>query len=76
MDWRRSLESKLVPPVVKPPAGQHLVIGQRHLRHIVRELVGVPAGLVVVAVHVDGAENAMGIGERQLMLEGMPARIA
>ena len=70
-DWRRSLASKLVPPVLKPPACRHLVVGQRHLRHVVGELVGVPARLVVVAVHVDRAEDAERIGQRQFVLEGM-----
>ena len=50
---------------------QHLVVGQRHFRHVVGELVGVPAGLVVVAVHVDRAEDAERVGQRQFVLEGM-----
>jgi hypothetical protein len=52
-------------------AGEDLVIGQRHFRHVVGELVGVPARLVVVAVHVDRAEDAERVGQRQLVLEGM-----
>ena len=55
-------------------ACQDLVIGQRHFRHVVGELVGIPAGLVVVAVHVDRAEDAERIGERQFMLEGMAGK--
>ena len=50
---------------------QHLVVGERHFRHVVGELVGVPAGLVVVAVHVDRTEDAERIGQRQFVLEGM-----
>ena len=53
---------------------QHMVVGQRHFRHIVGELVGVPAGLVVVAVHVDRTEDAERIGQRQLVLEGMAGK--
>ena len=57
MLWRRSLASKLKPPVVKPPAAQDLVEGQRELLDRVRELVGVPAVLGVAAVGVDAAEH-------------------
>ena len=55
-------------------AGQHLVIGERHLRHVVGELVGVPARLVVVAVHVDRTEDPERIGQRQLVLEGVAGK--
>jgi hypothetical protein len=55
-------------------ACQDLVIGQRHFRNVVRELVGIPAGLVVVAVHVDRAEDAERIGKRQLVLEGVAGK--
>ncbi|MOA05005.1 hypothetical protein D3C78_1245840 [compost metagenome] len=57
--------------ILEAAAGQYVVIGKRHFRHVVRELVGIPAGLVIVAVHVDGAEDAEGVGHCQLMLEGM-----
>ena len=57
MLWRRSLASKLKPPVVKPPPSQDLVHGERQLVDRVRELVGVPAVLGVAAVGVDRAEE-------------------
>ncbi len=57
--------------VLEAASIKHVVIGQRHFRHVVGELVGIPAGLVVVAVHVDGAENAEGVGHGQLVFEGM-----
>ena len=50
---------------------QDLVAGQRHLRDVHGELVGVPAGLIVVAVDVDRAEDAERGGERELVLEGV-----
>src|SRR5690606_27671658 len=55
-------------------AKQDLVISQRHLGGAVGELVGVPARLVVVAVHVDGAENAERVGKRKFMLEGVAGK--
>lgn len=51
-----------------------MVISERHFGNIVRELVGIPAGLVVVAVHVDRAEDAERIGKRQLVLEGVAGK--
>ena len=50
---------------------EDVVGGERHLRHVHGELVGVPAELVVAAVDVDGAEDAERAGERQLVLEGV-----
>ena len=47
-------------------------IERRHeLGRVVGELVGVPAGLIVVAVGVDGTEHPERRRERDLMLEGM-----
>ena len=48
---------------------EDMIIGQRHFRHVVRELIGVPARLVVVAVHVDRAKDAKRPGQRQFVLE-------
>ena len=61
---------------VQPAAGeaaalQHVVQGQRHLRQVVRELVGVPAQHLVAAVHVDGAEDAQRLRQRDLVLEAV-----
>ena len=50
---------------------EDVVEGERHLARVVGELVGVPAGLQVVAVGVDRAEHAERRGERQLVLEGV-----
>ncbi len=55
-------------------ACQNMVIGKRHFRHVIGELVRIPAGLHVVAVHVDRAENAEGVGHGKLVLEGMAGK--
>ncbi len=52
------LDVKVRAPRGEPDRFKHLVIGQRHLGHVVGVLIRVPARLVVVAVHVDGAEDA------------------
>ncbi len=57
-DWRRTLASKVGAAGGEPAGLQHLVIGQRHLRHIVRETGRCPARLIVVPVHVDRPEDA------------------
>ena len=71
MLWRRSLASKLKPPVVKPPPLQDLVDGERQLLDRVRELVGVPAVLVVAPVGVDAAEDAVRDGVGDLVVEAV-----
>ena len=53
---------------------EDLVVGERHLGDIVRELVGVPAGLVVVPVHVDRTEDPQIVRQRKFMLEGMAGK--
>ena len=55
----------------EPACFEHLVIGQGDFRYVVGELVRVPAGLVVVAVHVDGTENPQRGRQRQFMFERM-----
>ena len=69
--WRRSLASKLKPPVVKPPAAQDLVQRERQLVDGVRELVRVPAVLVVAAVGVDAAEDPVRDRVRDLVVEAV-----
>ena len=55
--WRRSLVSKLKPPVVNPPARTISYRASASSSDRVRELVGVPAVLGVAAVGVDAAED-------------------
>ena len=50
---------------------EDVVIGQRNFRCVIRELIGVPPGLIIIAVHVNRPENSECIGDGQLMLEGM-----
>ena len=50
---------------------QHVVQRERHLRQVVRELVGVPAELLVAAVHVERAEDAERLRHGDLVLEGV-----
>ena len=71
MLWRRSLASKLKPPVVKPPASQDLVHRQRQLVDRVRELVRVPAVLVVAPVGIDAAEQAVAHRVGHLVVEAV-----
>ena len=74
MLWRRSFASKLKPPVVNPPPTQDLVQRQRQLVDRVRELVGVPAVLVVAAVGVDAAEDAVRDRVGHLVMEACGRR--
>ena len=53
----------------EPTRPQDLVIGQRHFAVVVGELVGVPAGLVIVPVHVDRPEDPEARGHGKLVLE-------
>src|SRR5690606_17296783 len=50
------------------------VIRERYFRHIVGKLVGVPTRLIVVAVHVDRAEDAKSDRQPKLVLEGMAGK--
>ena len=56
---------------VQAAAFQDLVIGQRHFGRVVGELVGVPARLVIVAVHVDRPKDPQRGRQRQFMFERM-----
>ena len=68
---RRTLASKLKPPVVKPPARDDARHDQRQLRQVVAELIGVPAELRIAAVHVDAAEHVVGERVGDLVLEAV-----
>src|SRR5690606_7016558 len=50
---------------------QDVVEGERHFPRIIGEVVGVPAGLQIVAVGVDRAEHAQRRGNSQLVFEGV-----
>ena len=71
IDWRRSLVSKLNPPVPSPPAREDLVDDEAHLLDGVRELVGVPPVLRVAPVGVDRSEHAGGDGGGDLVVEAV-----
>ncbi len=55
----------------EPAAAQDLVDGQRQLVDRVRELIRVPAVLVVAAVGVDAAEDPVADGVSHLMMEAV-----
>src|SRR3954468_4584581 len=50
---------------------QHLVKREGKLRHIHRELVGIPAEQIVAAVDIERAQDSQRLGERDLVLERM-----
>ena len=50
---------------------QHFVISQRHLWHVVWKLIGVPARLVIVAVHVDRPKDVQLTRQSEFMLKRM-----
>ena len=70
--WRRSLASKLKPPVREAAGPEDLVQRQGQVLDRVRELVGVPAVLGVAAVGVDGAQDAVRDRVRHLVVEAVP----
>ena len=51
---------KVRPAGLVAARAQNFVEGQRLFRVVVGELVRIPARLIIVPVHVDGAENAKG----------------
>ncbi len=59
------------PPVVKPPPRTISYSGERELVDRVRELVGIPAVLVVAPVRVDAAEDSVGDRVGDLVVEAV-----